>query len=347
VVSSATTEVSWAEAARTLTIAAVTGTLPGAVTARAYTLRLLGSAAPTAVFVDGAQVPETDWAYNSTTRTVTVTTAPLSVTASHTIRLTGSATANPVSGEVLGAGGLCMEVRGGTSTDGSALQLAACSHAAAQLFSSRADQSIQVLGKCLQVAGNATSNGAPVVLATCSGASGQLWARQASGALVNPGSGRCLDVPQGNTTPGAVQLQIFDCNTSPAQTWRLPPGPIVGPAGLCVDVADADPASGSAIQLFTCNQSDAQRWSTPGDGTLRLFGKCLDVVLGGTTNGTRVQLWDCNGTDAQRWSVRSPGVLVNLRSGRCLDDPDNRQRVGDPLQIWDCNTTAAQRFRLQ
>ncbi|MGH9887782.1 MAG: ricin-type beta-trefoil lectin domain protein, partial [bacterium] len=73
----------------------------------------------------------------------------------------------------------------------------------------------------------------------------------------------------------------------------------------------------------------------------------LDVVLGGTTNGTRVQLWDCNGSDAQQWSVRSPGVLVNLRSGRCLDDPDNRQRVGDPLQIWDCNTTSAQRFRLQ
>jgi hypothetical protein len=278
---------------------------------------------------------------------VTVTTSPLSVTASHTIRLTGSATANPASGEVLGAGRLCMQVRGGASTDGSALELAACNHAAAQLFSSRADQSIQVLGKCLQVAGNATSNGALVVLATCSGASGQLWARQANGALVNPGSGRCLDVPSGNTTPGAVQLQIFDCNTSAAQIWRLPPGPIVGPAGLCVDVADADPASGTGIQLFTCNQSDAQRWSSPGDGTLRVFGKCLDVVLGGTTNGTRVQLWDCNGSDAQQWSVRSPGVLVNLRSGRCLDDPDNRQRVGDPLQIWDCNTTTAQRFRLQ
>jgi len=298
------------------------------------------------VQVDGMQVPETDWAYNPNTRTVTVMTASLSVTAAHTVRLSGSATANPTSGEVLGAGGLCLDVRGGASSDGTALQITTCNHTAAQLVSYRADRSVQVLGKCLQVAGNAIGNGAVVVLSTCNGATGQIWTRLTNGALVNPASGRCLDVPSGNTVPGAVQLQISDCNASPAQTWRMPPGPVVGPAGLCVDVADADPASGAAIQLFGCNQTDAQRWSAPGDETIRVFGKCLDVVLGGTANGTPVQLWDCNGTDAQKWSVTAAGILVNRSSGRCLDDPDNRQQAGDALRIWDCNTTAAQQFRL-
>jgi hypothetical protein len=344
---SATTAVTWADAPRTLTIGATAGSFPGAPAARAYTLRLANSGAPTAVLVDGAQLPETDWGYNPNTRTVTVTTAALAVAAAHTVRLTGGAAGNPVSGEMLGVGGLCLEVRGGVTGDGTAVQLATCTHAAAQLVNDGSDATVRVLGKCLQVAGNATGNATPVGIATCSGASGQLWQRQTGGALVNPASGRCLDVPQGNTTPGAVQLQIWDCNSTPAQAWRMPPAPLVGPAGLCTDVANADPASGTPIQLHTCNQSDAQRWSAPGDRTIRAFGKCLDVVQAGTANGAPVQLWDCNGTAAQQWDPAAPGVLRNANSGRCLDDPGNHQQVGDRLQIWDCNGSPAQQFRLQ
>ena len=346
VTASATTSLRFTDATRTLAIAATAGTFPGAPAARAYTLRLSNTVAPTAVTVDGVQVAETAWAYNANRRTVTVTTAALPVTAPHTISLTGSAAANPAAGEVLGVGGLCLDVRGGGTADGTALQVMTCNHTAAQLASYAPDLSVHVLGKCLQVAGNTTGNGAAVVLATCDRSTGQVWTRQAGGALVNPASGRCLDVPGGNTVPGAAQLQIWDCNGSAAQTWQLPPGPVVGPGSLCVDVANADPASGTAVQLFGCNQSDAQRWSAPGDATIRVFGKCLDVVNGGTTNGTRVQLWDCNGSDAQRWSVVSPGVLRNARSGRCLDDPSNQQQPGDLLQIWDCNGSAAQQFRL-
>ena len=343
---SATTVVRWADATRTLAIAATAGTFPGAASARGYTLRLSNTVAPTAVRVDGVQVAETDWAYNANRRTVTVTTALLPVAAAHTVSLAGSAAGNPAAGEVLGIGGLCLDVRGGGSADGTALQVTTCDHTAAQLVSYAPDLSVQVLGKCLQVAGNATGNGAGVVLATCDRATGQVWLRQASGALVNPASGRCLDVPGGNPVPGAAQLQIWDCNASAAQTWRLPPGPVVGPGNLCVDVANADPASGTAVQLFGCNESDAQRWSAPGDSTIRAFGKCLDATSGGTANGTRVQLWDCNGSDAQQWSVVAPGGLRNARSGRCLDDPNNQQQAGDPLQIWDCNGSAAQQFRL-
>jgi hypothetical protein len=343
---SATTAVTWADAARTLTIGAAAGSFPGAPAARAYTLRLANAGAPTAVLVDGAQLPETDWGYNPNTRTVTVATAALGVASAHTVRLTGSAAGNPVSGEMLGLGGLCLEVRGGATDDGTAVQLAACNHAAAQLVNDASDATVRVLGKCLQVAGNATGNGALVGIATCSGATGQLWQRRTSGALVNPASGRCLDVPQGIPTPG-VQLQIWDCNTTPAQAWRMPPAPIVGPAGLCTDIANADPASGTPIQLHTCNQTDAQRWSAPGDRTIRAFGKCLDVVHADTVNGTPVQLWDCNGTAAQQWDAVAPGALRNANAGRCLDDPGNLQQVGDRLQIWECNGSPAQQFRLQ
>jgi hypothetical protein len=337
---------SWNDAAHTLTIGAQTGSFSGAPTSRSYTLRLSNSQAPTAVSVDGVQVPETAWAWNVNRRTVTVTTDALPLGSAHTVTLSGSAAANPASGEVIGAGGQCLDVRGGTTADGTAVQLWGCNHSAAQQVSHLADSTVRVLGKCLTVTGGATANRSPVSIATCSGAASQTWTHRSDGSLLNPVSGRCLDVPDGNTTPGAVQLQLYDCAGVTAQLWKLPPAAVTGPAGLCADVANADPASATPVQLSGCNGTDAQRWSAPGDRTLRVFGKCLDAAAGATANGTRAQLWDCNGTGAQIWESRADGTLVNPQSGRCLDDKDGKQQAGDPLQLWDCNQTAAQRFVL-
>ncbi|WP_069466185.1 ricin-type beta-trefoil lectin domain protein [Actinacidiphila rubida] len=335
---------SWSDSSRTLTIGAQTGAYSGAPSSRAYTLRLSDSDAPTAVSVDGVQLPETAWAWNANRRTVTVTTATLPLASSHTVTLSGSATANPASGETIGAGGLCLDVRGGATADGTPVQLYGCNHSAAQQVAHPGDGTLRLLGKCLTATG--TADHAVVGIAGCAGTSAQAWTRRADGSLVNSASGRCLDVPDGNTSPGAVPLQVYACDGTTAQQWRLPPGPITRAGGLCADVADADPASATAVQLWGCNSSDAQRWSAPGDGTLRTFGKCLDVAHGASANGTSVQLWDCNGSAAQSWVSRPDGTLSNSASGRCLDDPDNKNTAGDLLQIYDCNTTSAQQFAL-
>jgi hypothetical protein len=332
--SSATTPLSWRNTARTLTVGATSGTYSGAATARAYTLRLSNSAAPTAVSVDGVQLPETAWAYNVDSRIVTVTTDSLPVNAAHTIALTGTAAGNPTAGEVIGAGGLCLDVRGGVASEGQPVQMYGCNHSAAQTVSYRADGTVQVLGRCLTAAGTT---------ATCAG---QTWSHGSDGALIDTASGRCLDVPNANTTPGAVQLQVYTCNGSAGQIWKLPPGPISGPGGLCADVSGADPAPGTSIQLYGCNNSDAQRWSVPGDRSIRTLGKCLDVRNAGTGNATPVQIWDCNGSAAQQWVTRVDGTVLNPPSGRCLDDAGGNARAGDRLQIYDCNGTAAQKFRL-
>ncbi|MFI0723704.1 ricin-type beta-trefoil lectin domain protein [Streptomyces sp. NPDC021224] len=344
---SATTPLSWNDAARTLTVGAQSGSWPGAPASRAYTLRLSNSAAPTAVRVDGTQVPETDWSWNPQRRTVTVTTAALPVGTAHTVALEGSATANPAAGEVVGAGADCLDARGGSAADGTALQLWGCNHTAGQQFTLASDNTLRTLGSCVTASGGGTANRTPVALASCTGSAAQLWTHRTDGSLLNPASGRCLDVPDSNTTPGAVQLQLYDCNGTGAQVWKLPPGPLTGPGGLCADVANADPASTTPVQLWGCNSTDAQRWSAPGDRTLHALGKCLDAVGGGTANGTRVQLWDCNGTGAQAWTSRSDGTLFNSPSGRCLDDSGGLARQGDALQLYDCNGTAAQVFRLR
>ena len=343
---STSTPLSWSNSSRTLTIGADSGTFSGAATSRSYTLRLSNATAPTAVSVDGVQVPETAWSYNPNQRTTTVVTSALPTSSAHTVALSGSATANPTSGEVLGDGNLCLDIRGGATANGTAAQISTCNHGSSQQVTYTASNAVQVLGKCLDANNAGTANGTLVQLWDCNSTGSQTWVAQANGELVNPQSGRCLDVPGGNTTPGAVQLQLYDCNAGATQAWRLPPGPVNGPGGLCLDIANADPASATAVQLYGCNQSDAQRWSTPGNGTIRDFGKCLDVVNGGTANGTKVQLFDCNGSGSQTWVVQSNGTLKNPQSGRCLDDPNNSQKAGDLPQIYDCNTTAAQQFRI-
>jgi hypothetical protein len=340
---STSTPISWQDSTRTLTVGATTGSYPGAATARAYTLRLSDAVAPTAVTVDGVRVPETAWSYNATSRTVTVTTASLSVGANHTVALLGSATANPSAGEVLGAGGLCLAALGGSSADRTPVELTACDHSAAQTVTPPTAGTVRLLGACLDAAGGGTANGTPVQEFTCNGTAAQNWTAQSNGELVNPASGRCLTAPNG---AGGVPLRLADCTASAGQLWRFPPSQLAGPASLCADVANADPASGTAIQLWGCNASDAQRWSAPGDGTLRALGKCLDVTHGATANNTPVQLWDCNGSGSQTWVTQADHSLRNPASGRCLDDPNNAGTRGDPLQIFDCNGTAAQRFTL-
>ncbi|MGC9671372.1 ricin-type beta-trefoil lectin domain protein [Planosporangium sp. 12N6] len=341
---STTTPLSWADRSRTFTVGATTGSYPGAPSARAYTLRVSNSAAPIAVFVDGVQVPETAWTYNRNSRTVTVTTGNLPVGSAHTVTLAGTAADNPTTGEVVGVAGLCLDVRGGVAADGQPVQVYTCNHTAAQQARYADDSTVRLLSRCLTATG--TANRTPVTIASCTGDAGQSWTRRADGTLLNPASGRCLDVPDSNPAPGAAQLQLYDCLHTDGQVWRLPPGAITGPGGLCADIAEADPSSASRVQLYPCNGTDAQRWYTPGDGSIRAFGKCLDIVYAGTANGTPVQLFDCNGSGAQQWVTRADGTLYNPPSGRCLDSTGDKQQPAGQLQIYDCNNSTTQKFRL-
>ncbi len=73
---------------------------------------------------------------------------------------------------------------------------------------------------CLDVQGGGTDNGTPVWLYTCSeGNPAQRWSYdRASGALINVGSGKCLDVV--NVDPKIkASVQIWDCVGNDAQRW--------------------------------------------------------------------------------------------------------------------------------
>ncbi|HEY0476129.1 MAG TPA: GH92 family glycosyl hydrolase [Kofleriaceae bacterium] len=121
-----------------------------------------------------------------------------------------------------GIAGKCVHDSGGSSANGTPIQLSTCNGSAAQLWQVPGDGTLRTAGKCMDVTGSGTANGTPIQLFDCNGTGAQQWSwNSASKALTNPQSGRCLDDPSSSTTDG-TQLQLFDCNASAAQQWTLP-----------------------------------------------------------------------------------------------------------------------------
>jgi GH43 family beta-xylosidase len=132
--------------------------------------------------------------------------------------------------------------------------------------------------------------------------------------LVNPSSGKALDVDGGSTANGA-NVQLWEDNSTTAQEWRI---------------------------------------TSLGDGAYTLVntisGKALDVAGGGTADGTNVQIWeDFDGSPAQRWAIIWDGngyKLVNPNSGKALDIAGGGKADGTNVQIWQDNNNAAQEWLL-
>jgi beta-glucosidase len=124
-------------------------------------------------------------------------------------------------GAVTGYEGLCLDVAGASTTNGTKVDIYTCNSTNAQQWTVESNSTIQALGKCLDVVSGGTANGTLVDLYTCNGTGAQDWQPGANGSLVNPQSGACLDDTGYSTTPG-TQVQIWSCTGAANQSWTLP-----------------------------------------------------------------------------------------------------------------------------
>ncbi|WP_049578906.1 ricin-type beta-trefoil lectin domain protein [Streptomyces sp. SBT349] len=124
-------------------------------------------------------------------------------------------------GALTGLAGKCLDVAGGSSADGTPVQLQGCNGSAAQRWTVGADGTIRALGKCLDVSAASTANGAPVQLYGCNGTGAQRWSYDpATHDVVNLAAGKCLDVT-GNTSADGTRTQIWTCTGAANQKWTL------------------------------------------------------------------------------------------------------------------------------
>lgn len=123
-------------------------------------------------------------------------------------------------GQVTGLSGKCMDVAGGSSADGAAVQLYTCNGTAAQRWTRPGDGTLRALGKCLDVVDHGTADGSRLQLWSCTGAPNQQWTATAGRDLVNPAAGKCADVT-GNTSADGTRLQLWTCTGAANQKWTL------------------------------------------------------------------------------------------------------------------------------
>ncbi|MGW0289861.1 family 16 glycosylhydrolase [Streptomyces tuirus] len=123
-------------------------------------------------------------------------------------------------GAIKGIGGMCADVAGASSADGTPIQLHNCTGVDAQKWTLGGDGTVRALGKCLDVRGGSTADGAAVQLYTCNGTKAQQWVHTAARDLVNVGADKCLDA-KGNSSADGTPLQIWTCTGAANQKWTV------------------------------------------------------------------------------------------------------------------------------
>ena len=184
----------------------------------------------------------------------------------------------------LAASGQCLTI-GATNSIG----LAACNHQSSQTWTVEPGGTVQAHGRCLSVA-----SAAGVQASACSGDDAQQWRIASFGELVNPASGRCLDVSGSPTAAVGAQ----SCTGGSGQRWSITAGPFV--SGVIGDCADSGAGTTNHLQTWYCGATAAQAWSIEANGTVRVGGQCLTVAA-----STDLSLARC-GSSADNSGASSP-----------------------------------------
>ncbi|WP_187308435.1 RICIN domain-containing protein [Lysobacter antibioticus] len=140
--------------------------------------------------------------------------------------------------------------------------------------------------------------------ALCCG-TGRAASRLVLAPVILSGANKCLDVHAPDQRSNGARVQVWDCNNSLQQTWKVEAGTIKSGAGKCLDVHVFDQhQNGAKVQVWDCNGSQQQRWTVVGRTIRSGAGKCLDVHAPDQyNNGAKVQVWDCNDTIQQTWTA--------------------------------------------
>ncbi|KAJ7806991.1 hypothetical protein B0H14DRAFT_1541165 [Mycena olivaceomarginata] len=220
------------------------------------------------------------------------------------------------SGAIQIFGNKCLDVSGGSTADGTKLQIWTCGSGNANQQWTISGTTIQWKGhsSCLDLTGGSVTNNNVMQIWGCSsGNANQKWA-----LTTGPGSG------SGTTTP------------PPTTGHTIKPG-----ASSTTCLSAPTNANGAAVVVQPCNGSTGQAWTQNGQ-TLLVYGNmCLDVTNGSTANGAKMQIWACTpgqGDAAQHFTVTSDKHIQLAGKTQCLDLSGGSLTSGSQAQIWLCET---------
>jgi serine protease len=114
--------------------------------------------------------------------------------------------------------------------------------------------------------------------------------------------GKCLD-DFGSGTANGNKVDIWTCNSTPAQKWTFTGGQLMV-LGQCLDDHTGGGA-GTKLVIWTCDGQASQGWTHKSNGeyVLKLNGLCLTDPSGSATDGTQVQVRNCANFADQHWTL--------------------------------------------
>lgn len=147
---------------------------------------------------------------------------------------------------------------------------------------------------------------------------------QTSSKLVNPSSGKCLDILKSAYPQNEAQAELYTCNGGDNQEWSLQGKALVNTAsGMCLDINNHNGVQPSEIkdetkvELYTCNGLWNQQWELKNGQLVNTpSGKCLDIYGNGGSSafpndGAKAQLFTCGqGKENQAWTMEKPSAVV-------------------------------------
>ncbi|MED7947700.1 ricin-type beta-trefoil lectin domain protein [Kitasatospora sp. NPDC058201] len=164
--------------------------------------------------------------------------------------------------------------------------------------------------------------------------------------------GKCLDAGNNSAGPETFSMpaDIWDCATTPNQTWTVGNDGTVRALGKCLDVTGGGTVNGTPVQLYPCNGTGAQVWRQNAKGLQNpQSGLCLADPAASTTNGTQLILWTC-GASGQDWRHPYSGqplwtAFTNKATSYCLSGGvENAGSVS--LHTCGAGTTPPQNWQL-
>jgi hypothetical protein len=122
----------------------------------------------------------------------------------------------------------CLDVVGGSSTNGALVDIWDCNGQSNQGWELTAAGELRVFngGRCLDVPNASTTPGVRLAIWNCNGGANQKFRLNSNGSITATQSGLCLDV-NGQATANGTAVNLWNCNGQTNQQWRAGsnPGP--------------------------------------------------------------------------------------------------------------------------
>lgn len=241
--------------------------------------------------------------------------------------------------QIMGAGGLCVDVRGGKYHNGNPVILWPCKSSSSsssnenQLWTFTRDGTIRSNKFCM-----AASNSSSIMIHDCDPPSSadappMSWQVWVDGTIMLASSGDRLVLSTNSSASGTL-LSVRDNTYTTGQSWlptnstAVPPAkPILGPFGLCLQ-ENSNGGQDDDVLLRECTADDAdadQAWALYPDGSIRpqqRRNSCLAAPEHdqAAADDLPPKIIGCDpNSSLQRWLFPNDGTIINPGSGLVMD----------------------------